>query len=66
MEDGKYRDEVYTIFYKDVDKYEDLPEVSKSRGTERIFKRFKEKQKEEIISNRIIADLNRIHKRNKL
>ena len=64
--EGKPVWSMYTVFYKDVDNYEDLPEVSKSRGTEKAFKRFKEKQKEEILSDKLIANLDMIHKRSRI
>ena len=51
------------ILYKDYAQYEDLPDPCKSSEIEQEFRSYKEWEKSLGIANRLMSQLNRIHKR---
>ena len=63
---GALKSGTYPFYYKDVEEHEDFPDVAKSSITKKEFERFKTKQREEKLANKIIAYVNQIHKRSKL
>ena len=61
--DGKIKHMENVIYYRDVNKYDDLPDPCKCEQLRKEFEHFRQKKLEEMISNEIIRNIDRVHKR---
>jgi len=68
IDNGEFKSNHHTAFYKDFkpNEYWKLPGAAQCEETKKEFDDFHRKQKEEIVSNKLITNLDRIHKRSKL